>query len=348
MSDFLIVRGFEEIWRPPVRPRRPRPEAVLSAGGDVRARLTRIVRGAPEVMVKVTGRTRDGAHLRAHLDYIARHGALALEDQDGQRLEGRRELREIAEDWRGLASLDPRRRANTPLSHSIVLSMPAGTDPLALRDAARAFAAAAFGERHEYVMALHTDTPRPHVHLAVRSLGLSGKRLHPKRADLEAWRQLFAEALRERGVEAEATPRRARGVSRKADRTPLRKMADRHASGRGAVARTVRAAYQAAADGAFVGRPDLHVWEQQMIDRQARVRALYLAQARILAASSSAADRTLGVEVERFVREMPAPDSRRLALARELREANAREAEKVGPRRNPVGGSGRDRSRDRS
>ncbi len=59
-----------------------------------------------------------------------------------------------------------------------------------------------------------------------------------------------------------------------------------------------------------------------MLRRLAQVRALYLAQAGLLKTSADAADRALGLAVESFVREMPAPDSQRLALARELREAN--------------------------
>lgn len=83
---------------------------------------------------------------------------------------------------------------------------------------------------------LHTDTPRPHVHLAICSRGHTGERLNPKKADLELWRQTFAQALRDRGVEAEATPRRARGITRKAERTPLRKVRDRQEAGEGPMA----------------------------------------------------------------------------------------------------------------
>ncbi len=60
-----------------------------------------------------------------------------------------------------------------------------------------------------------------------------------------------------------------------------------------------------------------------MIDRQAQVRGLYLAQAQVLQRSGDPADQALGAKVEAFVRSMPAPDSQRLALARELRAANA-------------------------
>lgn len=327
MSSFQAVAGFEDLWRPPVGPNRRTPQTVLrpgSGGGDVRARLARLVARAPEVMVKVTGRTKDPAHLRAHLEYITRNGELEAEDRDGERLSGRRDVRELAEDWSALALADRRRRANTPFSVSIILSMPAGTDAAVVRDAGRELARAAFADRFDYVFTLHTDTPSPHVHLSVRALGDMGQRLNPRKADLEAWRQLFAQALRDRGVEAEATPRRARGVTRKAERTPLRKIRDRHEAGNGDIARVRQEAYREAGRAAFGAETTPMPWEANLVRRQAHVRGLLLAQARLLQGSPDAADKALGTQVEGFVRGMPAPDTQRLALARELRAANAR------------------------
>jgi type IV secretory pathway VirD2 relaxase len=328
VSDFQIINGFEDVWRPPVRPRALRTSAVLSprAGGstpaEIRARLIRVIHRAPEVMVKVTGRTRDPGHLRAHLDYISRNGALDVEDRDGTRLDGRVAVKELAEDWSDAALADRRRRANTPFSVSIVLSMPAETEPIALRDAARDFARQVFSDRFDYAFVLHTDVGHPHIHLAVRALGDHGERLNPKKADLDAWRQVFAETLRDRGIDAEATPRRARGVTRKAERAPLRKIRDRHEVGRGDPARLVRSAYHEAAKAAFRRDAEARPWETRLLDRQARIRSLYLAQARLLANSSDPDDRALAAKVDGFVRSMPDPDSRRLALARELRAAN--------------------------
>lgn len=328
MNDFQTVRGFEDVWRPPVLPLRRTARAILSprgsagAGGDVRARLTRVVNRAPEVMVKVTGRTREAGHVRAHLDYISRNGALELEDRDGAIIDGRTAVKEVAEDWATAAMLDRRRRTSTPFTHSVVLSMPAETAATVVRDAARAFAQEVFAERFDYLFALHTDAEHPHIHIAVRSLGDDGARLNPKKADLETWRQVFAQALRDRGVEAEATPRRARGVTRKPERTPLTQIGERHRAGGGEIARTQRAAYQEAAKVVFGEAVKPTPWEQQSLDRQARIRGLYLAQAQLLAQSPEDRDKQLAREVVAFVRGMPAPDSRRLALARDLRAAS--------------------------
>lgn len=330
MNDFRIIDGFEDVWRPLALPRRRPPEILPAAvGAAIRARLARLTARVPEVMVKVTGRTRDGGHLAAHLDYISRNGALALEDDQGLRHEGRTAVRDLATAWATEAEFDRRRRAGSPLSHALIFSMPAGTDAAALEAAVCAFAGAALAGRFEYVMALHTDTDHPHVHLTVRSRGLDGERFNPKKADLDTWRRLFAQTLRDRGVEAEATPRRARGITRKAQTMALRKLGERCRKSGAQRPWTERAALGEAASAAIGSDGAARPWEAAMAMRQRRIRALYLAQAKLLASSQHAADRALAEQVEAYVRAMPAPDSRRLALARALRAVNAQLAQKA-------------------
>jgi type IV secretory pathway VirD2 relaxase len=337
MSDFRTVKGFEDVWRPLVG--RRRPENVLEApvsSEESRAKLARIAGHTPEVMIKVSGKTRSTAGLARHLSYITRGGALELETPDGWPLLGREEVRDLAAHWGGMAVTDGRRRKNTPFSLSIVLSMPEGHDPVLVQDAARAFAREAFGGRFDYVFALHTDEPHPHVHLSVRWLGITGERLRPTLVDLEAWRQGFARQLRERGVEAEATPRRARGVTLKGERIVIRKIREKAEAGLGPQGRVQSAAIRAAAHVAFGPKVEPTIWERRLLGRQRRTRALYLGQARLLQLSEDAEDRELGKAVEVFVNQMPASDTQRLALARALRDANERlvaERERLGESR---------------
>ena len=325
-----MVVGFEDVWRPPAGVRSRRAIPVLgraAAAAAVRLKLSRVVAKTPEVMVKVTGRTGDAGHLAAHLRYITRNGELAAEGRDGLEVSGAREVSELADDWSMAAELDSRRRVSTPFSVSMILSMPADTDAARLLDAARAFAAEQFGERHDYLFALHTDTRHPHVHLTVRALGDHGERLNPKKADLEAWRQAFAEQLCQRGVEAEATPRRARGITRKPERTAIRKIRERHEGGAGTQPKVLRGAYKDAARAAFGGENSPRPWEARLTDAQVRIRRLYLQQAVLLRRSDDPSDRALGDRVVAFVQRMRSPDTQRLALARELRDVNSRQAQ---------------------
>lgn len=180
----------------------------VATGPTARAKLARIVRRAPEVVVKVTGRQRGGNHVKAHLDYIGRKGKLGIETRDGEVLISKDDIAERAAEWSD--TLQWRSRP-TVSSVSLIFSMPAGTDPDKVLGAVRALAHAEFSDNHDYVLVLHTDTPRPHVHLAVQAEGLDRTRFNPRPIQLNRFRERFARELRARGVAAEATPRRARG-----------------------------------------------------------------------------------------------------------------------------------------
>ena len=180
----------------------------IATGPTARAKLARIVRKAPEVVVKVTGRQRGGNHVKAHLDYIGRKGEVDIETRDGEILTTKEDVAERAAEWSD--TLQWRSRP-TVSSVSLIFSMPEGTDPDKVLGAVRALAHAELSDNHDYVLALHTDTPRPHVHLTVQAEGLDRTRFNPRPVQLNRFRERFARELRARGVAAEATPRRARG-----------------------------------------------------------------------------------------------------------------------------------------
>ena len=359
MSDFRTVRGFDTLWRPQAGGRKIVPKApVIGApssrggggggggGGEGKARLARVVQKAPEVMVKITGRTKDGEHLAAHLEYISRKGELDLEQSDGALIHGRDAVRELADDWAEVGEGDSRRRSNSNMSVSVVLSMPIGTDPDRLKDAVRAFARAEFGDTFPYVFAFHQDAKgeQPHIHLSVRALGVKGERLNPRKADLADWRERFARELRGRGIQAEATPRRSRGITHKPERTSVRKARERfERTGKNEprVLREARRDAEALARGGARAQP----WDEQMRLRQAEVRSTYQAAARVLAASADPVDKALARDVQAFVKAMPAPVSRKVAMARQIavEGQRARPAEPGPERPGPDKGRGRSR-----
>src|SRR3546814_231230 len=158
------------------------------------ATLARVVRRAPEVLVKVTGRKKGAKHLAAHLDYIGRHGDIPLETRDGEQIATKEEAHRIADEWS-----DPLywRQGTTVSAVAMVFSMPAGTDPETVKQSVREAAERMIGDNHDYLMSLHTDTPRPHVHLTVQAEGIDRKRFDPRREDLFRFREAFAEARSE-------------------------------------------------------------------------------------------------------------------------------------------------------
>ena len=115
---------------------------------------------------------------------------------------------------------------------NIVLSMPPGTPPQAVLDAARNFAAEQF-EGHKYAFALHHESdkegepPHPHVHLCVLVRNQFGDRLNPRKNDLFEWRVRFAEKLREEGAQCAATRRQHRGITQKPEKGVFRAIKSR-------------------------------------------------------------------------------------------------------------------------
>lgn len=343
---FAELPPISYVWQTPIR--RPRPaEWDIPDGARsgrltpaMRAKLERIVKRAPEVMVKITGRTKSVEHLKSHFEYITRNGELAGETEQGALLVGRVGLKDLQSRWADDAALDNRRRRDGSLSVNVILSMPAGTDAAAVKDAARAFAIETFGENHDFVFVQHLEDKHPHIHLTVRSLGYNGRRLNPRKADLQIWRERFAGELRLRGIEAEATPRRARGKVRKADRGAVLALRNRGISP--LVDRRAREeVLRAARDGKSGARP----WEEKIQSRQKAIRQTYLRFAEELEAAGSSSDKALARQMREFVRDMPTIETRRHALRRELADFVKNRQRQRGAERKEDSG-GRDKLRD--
>src|SRR3546814_17006264 len=96
--------------------------------------------------------------VKAHLDYIGRKGAVDIETRDGEILTSKDDIAERAAEWSD--TLEWRSRP-TVSSVSLIFSMPEGTDPDKVLGAVRGLAHAELSDNHDYVLALHTDTPRP-------------------------------------------------------------------------------------------------------------------------------------------------------------------------------------------
>jgi hypothetical protein len=209
------------------------------------ARMGSSGRGAKEVLVKISGGGRDADGVQAHFEYIDRHGKLDIETDHGEVLHGKTAATEVINDWaldygavpgaphsRGKVGADGKRR--TPRqAFNIVLSMPAGTPPQKVLQAVKKFAREEFAHQHRYAMTLHAEEKEkhgahPHVHLVVKAEHeYEGSRLNPRKADLQRWRQRFAEYLTELGVAATATRREDRGFVKTNKKTPIYRASQR-------------------------------------------------------------------------------------------------------------------------
>jgi hypothetical protein len=296
-DEALIADWGERLYYRPVQSRPSKKGAsgllitvaILSRRASVSARANRVrqiaaltAKKTPEVMVKISGSGKGMNKIRAHFKYISRNGKVELENESGELINGREAVRDLGDEWKsGLYGIpdDGTKRE----SFNIVLSMPPGTDRAAVTHAAREFAHSEFATNHQFVFAVHDDERHPHLHLCVKALGIDSTRLNPRKADLQRWREGFAEKLRARGIEANATPRFARGITRRAKRQQ-----DVH--------RTVRGGGR---DRESIS-PSTHALELLRPPLKA-----YEGLAHALARSPESQDRRLAVEVVKFVNEMP-------------------------------------------
>ncbi len=252
---------------------------------NIRTRIVAtVVRRAPQVMVKVTGGGRGMSAIAAHFRYISKNGRIDIEDERGEKMRGKDAVRELTDDWRfGGTLIDDvsgRREA-----FNIMLSMPRGTDPLAVQRAAREFARVELND-HKFVMVLHDHQANPHMHISVRAESRHGKRLNPRKADLKRWRETFAEKLRGWGIDAEATRQATRGRSQNYE--PLWRIKareDERLRSDGAVSST-----KSSARARTTRAQAAEAWEHV---------------ARALAASGEKSDRDLARSITNFLKDMP-------------------------------------------
>jgi hypothetical protein len=315
--DGVLIEWGERLFYPGnrmVRSQTPRLTTAHRAAA-IRNRIAATVRRAPQVMVKVTGGGRGMVAIAAHFRYISKNGRLPIEDDRGVTERGKEALHAIERQWRVGGSMieshSPRREA-----FNIMLSMPRGTDPLIVQRAAREFAKVELAD-HRYVMVLHDHQAHPHVHISVRAESKHGKRLNPRKADLQRWRETFAERVRGQGIEAEASPQAVRGSRHLNERVWDRKTGYPRALG------------PVKAEGLPTGcRKDaLQAWAQIM---------------KALAVSPEGSDRDLAQSINRYLLAMPAvraiakhraqqrdlPDMRRTPIVAPIQERRDPEMER--------------------
>jgi hypothetical protein len=266
------------------------------------SRAKSVVKGAPEVLVKISGFCKGGEHMGAHLDYISRKGDVDLETEKGEVLFTKEDIKALHKEWSGDKG---KRNGKTRDTANIVLSMPIGTNEDDLKDSVRKFAKNRFGHNYQYVMACHDDSKsgNPHVHLTIKTLGFDGKRLHIKKGDPQKMRVEFAEQLRNLGIEAEATPRADRGIIKDSIKQVLL-----HIRNRGVISNVEKNKLRAIIKD--IQDPNTNVndnkpWEDKIFGKQTKIRRNWILSAKILSESSEPEDKVLGKNMFEYVKSMP-------------------------------------------
>jgi hypothetical protein len=216
--DSALAAWYSRLFYPQAKrgraaqdPKLPTPQASAS---EIRDHIRRVVRGTPVAVVKITGTPTGMRGIRAHLRYITERGE-PLHDEQGREYRTPDEVRTFGDHFRYAGSpipVDGSRRE----AFQLALDIPVAHDPLAVQAAAVELAQREF-DGHRWAWAFHSHQGHPHVHLIVRVEGRRGKRLDPRKADLHRWREVFAQALRDRGIAADATHRMVRGTVKNAE-----------------------------------------------------------------------------------------------------------------------------------
>jgi len=226
----------DELLRDQPRGRKGRSDRLIGSGGKsyrrtggskaALARSLRIAQRRPQAVLKITRYGHGGAKILVRLQYVQRHGKLALEDENGEQIEDPRELRRRVKLWTEqagatMAEPGPEAARKRRVTAHFVLDAGRDTDREALRKSVREFLAERFGkEGHEYLFARHDDTKQPHVHVVLNMMDGQGRRLHTSVAEVQRWREQLAETARANGIEVDASrawergkaPTRSRGL----------------------------------------------------------------------------------------------------------------------------------------
>jgi hypothetical protein len=277
----------------------------------------------PEVMVKVL--SSGSSNLKAvvgHIDYIGRKGALELETDDGDRIQGCDAGQALLNDWdldidelRPRADLTPTNARKPPkLVHKLIFSMPAGTLPEKVGAAVRNFAREEFALKHRYAFVLHTDEPHPHVHLLLKAVSEQGVRLNIKRETLRHWRSEFARNLRELGVAANATERAVRGQSQKAKADGI------YRAGLRGESVYIRDQAKAVAAELSKGSPSNELGKRKLLGTREQVENGWRSVANLLIKDGQP---DLAGEVHRFVEQLPRVRTERELVADQLQQGAA-------------------------
>ncbi|QMS59885.1 relaxase/mobilization nuclease domain-containing protein (plasmid) [Campylobacter fetus] len=165
-----------------------------------------------EVVIKITGASRNYEGLKAHLRYISRNGEVMVESSDGCRFSGKDDLRILSESFNDNEKIPSEKyiRDNNLKeqreAYHIVFSMKdfQNAPSIKIKKAAMDAVSKMYPNNY-FCIAIHNDTDNPHCHLVLKAKDYYGKRIDPRKSDIARMRLSFANELRNLGVDAKAT-----------------------------------------------------------------------------------------------------------------------------------------------
>ncbi len=167
-----------------------------------------------EVLVKITGNSKNLQSFKAHIEYITRKETLELYTDENISYTGKEEIKEFLEEFNSnpinkIPNENELDGIGKREAYHIVFSMKEHSE--APEEKLRKAVIKTVKEMYpdnESAFVFHGDTDNPHMHTVLKVKDKHGKRLDIRKNDLANLRKTFARELNNLGIEAKATIRR--------------------------------------------------------------------------------------------------------------------------------------------
>ena len=171
-----------------------------------------IVKNTPrgkEVVIKITGNSKNFQKWKAHFNYVTRKGELEVVESELHKYQGKEELKQFQEFFNDSGENIPNESQNVKERREVlhfVFSMKEheATPSDKLLSAVLKTMKEKYPNNASYAV-FHGDTDNPHIHCDLKISGIDGNRIDVRKKDLEQLRKNFAKNLNDLGIEAYAT-----------------------------------------------------------------------------------------------------------------------------------------------
>ena len=171
-----------------------------------------IVKNTPrgkEVVIKITGNSKNFQKWKAHFSYVTRKGELEVVESELYKYQGKEELKQFQEFFNDSGENIPNESQNVKERREVlhfVFSMKEheATPSDKLLNAVLKTMKEKYPNNASYAV-FHGDTDNPHIHCDLKISGIDGNRIDVRKKDLEQLRKNFAKNLNDLGIEAYAT-----------------------------------------------------------------------------------------------------------------------------------------------
>ena len=162
-----------------------------------------------EVVIKITGNSKNFQHWKAHLDYVTRKGELEIVADKDTKYQGLEDNKVFSKFFNNSGSAIPNDYENLKEKREVlnfVFSMKnhETTPKEKLIEAVLKTMKEKYPNNASYAV-FHVDTDNPHIHCDLKISGIDGNRIDVRKKDLEQLRKNFAKNLNDLGIEAYAT-----------------------------------------------------------------------------------------------------------------------------------------------